>query len=246
MKLCRFELLDGPAGVRSGIYADRVYETHGLSGVGIHEPSKVRILTPTGQLTSVRFWQSGDCTFLNPTGMLGPLAEFDFPSNTKALDVEIRPGVIVRDVGERLDAEEAASLVLGYTILLNFVARDLLVAAPGRARSFPIVVGPFITTPEDLDPLALGAGKDLSYAWSGKLSVNGQPQADSPQPLTSGFAQALELSSQGNAVTSADLIAIESLDFPSMDKLPLGRFLQPGDTVQAVIEPLGTLVVRIV
>ena len=134
MKLCRFELIGGPPGVRTGIFADRVYETQGLSGVGIHEQSKVRILTPTGPLTSIRIPDKGDVRFLSPSGMLGPLGEFHFPSNTRALDLEVRPAVVAKDSGERLSLEEASGIVLGYTILLNFVARDLAEESPGRAR----------------------------------------------------------------------------------------------------------------
>lgn len=246
MKLCRFELIDGSPGVRSGIYADRIYETQGLQGVGIHELSKVKILTPTGLLTSASIWQNGDVNFLNPTGMLGPLGDFDFPANTKALSVELRPAVVLRDIGERLEPKEASGLVLGYTILVSFVAQDLVPSCPGRARNYSLALGPFITTPEELEGQIEGSPEDLCYRWKGSLSISGALMGEAMITPDFGFAQALSLASKGNAVTPSDLIATEQLPIPDLSETSLKRYLQPGDTVQATIEPLGTLVVRIV
>jgi len=245
MKLCRFELVAGPPGIRTGIFADRVYETQGLSGVGIHEPSKVRILAPTGQLTSIRL-PGEDLFLLSPTDMMGPLGELDFPASQGDFGVEVRPAAVLKDKGDRISLEEAPQFVLGYTILVNFVATESAGSSPCWARDFPVAVGPFITTPEELEARVLGNADHLQFRFSSVLSVNGSQQEALDEVESIRFSDSIIRGSRDRTIGPSDLLAGEPMRFAALPLLPLGRWLRPGDSVQASIEPLGTLVVRIV
>ncbi|KHK97459.1 hydroxylase [Microbacterium mangrovi] len=99
--------------------------------------------------------------FTNPHTVLGP-GEPVAPPVTARLDFELEVAVVVGaapGVGEsNLTAEDAASVVFGYTIMNDWSARDLQARemkvrlGPAKGKDFGMSLGPWIVTADELAP----------------------------------------------------------------------------------------------
>ncbi|WP_120493729.1 fumarylacetoacetate hydrolase family protein [Microbacterium phyllosphaerae] len=98
--------------------------------------------------------------FGNPHTILGP-ADVLHPPVTERLDFELELAVVIGGapgVGEsNLDAETAASLIFGYTIMNDWSARDLQARemkvrlGPSKGKDFGMSLGPWIVTADELE-----------------------------------------------------------------------------------------------
>lgn len=241
MKLCRFELTQDPGRARSGIYHDgRVYETDGEKAIGVHEPSKVRFLAPVGVPPSLRIFDGVDegLTFRygNASALLDPGTEIDAPPGMGELEPELRIASVLSDSGEQVDADEADTFLLGVTLTLGFYGPEFLDTDPMRALDMPRVIGPLLTTPDDLtsDPLKI------------RLTVNGEFVWNTELLLDLNFANQIGLASRNMPVRVADLFLSPPIAMPRLRETSFKRELRPRDTVQVVVEPLGALSASIV
>ncbi len=256
MKLCRFELLQSPGQARSGIFHDnRLYETDGTQAIGLHELSKVRLLAPTGQPPSIREFENiaGKLryTFANPSRTLGPLGEFDVPPGWNQTDVEIRIVITAKDSGQQIDSAEASDFILGCSVYLRFFDVALLQeetalgVGAGISKDAPAAMGPFITTPEELEAMASNKEK-LEYQLPTTVSINGIEIVKSHYSIAPGLSNMLVDTSRSATLNAGDLLAYPPFQKPLLRDTALGRQMQPGDSIQALIEPLGALVIKIV
>lgn len=245
MQLCRFTLKEDPEAARSGIFHDsRVYETQGMNAVGVHDLSRITFLPPIGMPHVLRaFDRYGDAwaySYRNPSAIVGPMAEIDYPGLVRTLDVELRVGIVVKDRGEQIDREEAHEFVLGYTLALCFAGHEL--ANPdtpllgGAPFDHPIGVGPFLTTPDVFDPSI-----EAAYVFK----VNGEPLFETKK-LGDPFEELLVAASTTLPVSAGELLLGPAMERPSLKNSKLGRALRPGDSVQFGTESLGMLTLRIV
>jgi len=240
MKLVRFDLTASPGQVRSGIYYDnRIYETNGNQPVGIHDLSKLTLLAPLGSPPAVRrFVAQPDGSlayeYLNPTILQGPLAEIDAPDFTRELTPQISLGIIVSDAGELIEEVEAPGFILGFTVVTVLVAEDIRREekqqglGPGRSSDIGIVVGPFLTTPDELDE----EGGWQKRPWKATLRIGqgGVDEADMDAPIVSMLVTA----SHNSPLQAGELLISPAVTFASTG-------LVPADHVVAGIQGLGEL-----
>jgi 2-keto-4-pentenoate hydratase/2-oxohepta-3-ene-1,7-dioic acid hydratase in catechol pathway len=230
MKLCRFVLTHDPEVARSGIFHDgRIYETDGKQAVGVHDPSKVRFLSPIGAPPSVRFFDptpEGGLAYRygNPSALLDPRAEVDVPPGMLALDLEVRLAVVVADSGEQIEADEAEAFVLGVAVVLAFVGPEFLASDPVRARDLPAILGPLLTTPDDLAEVAT---LDVAVFIAEEERVRARVPAEVPA------ATMLALASRNMPVRAGELLVAPPLP------ASLGSPLRPRDEFRVTVDPLG-------
>ena len=259
MKLCRFELIAAPERIRSGIvYSGKIYETDGSNPVGVHEASNVRPLSPVGRPPSIRFFrnplrlgerltvdemESLPYHYGNPASIVGPSQIVPRPEF--ALDLQFEPylAAVVATPGRRVPVDHADDMILGMTIVTQVVARDLVRRSESaRGFDFATVLGPVLTTPEELDDNVIDAEFGRRYKLSVIARVNGveRRRADAEDlPIT--FAQALSLCSQGAPLVEGDVVALGPLASWTDEDAPL----EPGDEVQIAVENLGTLSTKV-
>lgn len=259
MKLCRFELLADPERIRSGIvYSGKIYETDGSKPVGVHEAADVRPLAPVGRAPSIRFFRTpsriGDRLtnddvealpyyYGNPSSVVGPSQIIPHPEF--ALDLQYEPYIaaVVATPGRRVPVEHADDMILGFSIVTQIVARDVMRQGPSaRAFDFATVLGPVLTTPEELDDHVADAEFGRRYKLSLSARLNGveRRRADVEElPLT--FAQALSLCSQAAPLTEGDIVCLGPLATWDDDD----STLESNDEVQVAVEILGTLSTKI-
>lgn len=198
-------------------------------------------------------WEShnwGDFHFEHPTGFLeAPSsvvpsgAGVEVPVFTRQLDYEIEIAIIIGKEAFRVGAEEAFDHVAGYTIFNDLSARDIQarehsnkVILMGKSFKGSCPLGPWLTTPEELDD-----PHDLDM----KLRVNGELRQDANTGQM--HYKTAELVSwwsnmglhPGDVITSGSPPGVAA-------GMATPRWLKPGDTVEAAIAGLGVLTTRIV
>lgn len=260
MKLCRFELLDDPGVMRSGIYFDnRIYETQGMEPVGVHEAGTIRLFPPLGPCPSLRFFDLAvdpqgqpilHYSYGNPATLYGPNALAPLPEDAENWDFEIRVAVAVSDRGERIDITEAPRFVLGYCLVLVLIAsdqaeREIRLGIPAAAsRDTAIYLGPFIVTSDELGE-SMTQESETQFQWRYELKVNDDVIAKGINDAGFGAAEMLEMASRRAEVVAGDILAFPPLEKQPLDLTTFGRGLLPEDKISCHVEGLGVLVARL-
>ena len=172
--------------------------------------------------------------FLKPTSALvDPDAEIAYPPTTNELDFEIEVVVVV---ARALAGRRAGDAILGYTIGNDVSARDAKNRSGGsdffsmKALDRTSPLGPWITIKDEC-----GEHPDLELT----LRVNGEVrQQDRTASLMWTFGDLLEYIDRRVALRPGDLVFTGT---PSGVAWEDGRFLQPGDVVEASVTGIGTL-----
>ena len=170
------------------------------------------------------------------SALVDPGGEIQYPAVTQQLDYEVElVAVVARALG---DTPQASACLLGYTVGNDISARDAgkqlgsldLFTQKALDRTAPI--GPWITT---LDAFG-GAGQpqvDL------RLSVNGeQRQHDNSRQMIFAIDELLNFVDARIELRPGDLVFTGSTCGVGLED---GRFLRPGDVVEAEIERIGVL-----
>ncbi|HXH61954.1 MAG TPA: fumarylacetoacetate hydrolase family protein [Fimbriimonadaceae bacterium] len=260
MKLCRFVLNQAPDQARSGIYHEgKVYETDGERAIGIHEPGSVSLLPPLGTPPGIRVFEFHRATvgdralsyrFQNTTGLYGPNSDVEIISASTAVDFDVHVVGTVADTAQAVDPGEAPSFALGYGLMLVFYDADM--AQDERTQSIPIgpshdlgcVIGPYLTTPEDLTEFTVGSDP-TNFAWNLSMKVNETAVAKASVEPGIAFSDLLSFVTRIRTVQAGEVLAWPAFDKPALEDSPLGRGLVAEDRVEVTVDGLGTLVARI-
>lgn len=275
MKLVRF-LWGDDFSPRSGFLHDgKIYETVGLSPVGIHEFDDIHLLAPISSPPAFRdfmgfeahivntrkrygkegapkeWYEAPAFFFQNPASIYGPYEDIPKPSYTDELDYELEVAVVIDKGGGDIPVEHADDCILGFTIYNDWSARDIqrreakVGLGFAKGKDFANSIGPYLVTPDDLESKTKKTPRGNIYNLEMKAYVNG------------------ELLSQGNLAdmhwTFAEMISYASQGthisqgdlFGSGTVgtgclLELGKeYLKPGDEVVLEVELLGKLINKI-
>jgi 2-keto-4-pentenoate hydratase/2-oxohepta-3-ene-1,7-dioic acid hydratase in catechol pathway len=261
MKLVRFELLDSPGQMRSGlVYDERVYETVGDQAAGIHDLGRVRFHAPVGAIPALRIFEmtktaTGDETatyrYLHAGNVFGPLSEIAVPEGVVGLDFDVYVAAVMQDQGTQIDPAEATGFILGYTLMAVMIVPSLVEAeladghAPVMGQDVATVIGPFLVTAEDVAEYAL-QGDRAAFAWPYEITVNQDQVASGTFESVPGMDRLLAAATQTGRVFPAEIIAWPKVNKPALEFTDLGRELVAGDRVKISFEGLGVLVIKIV
>lgn len=176
-------------------------------------------------------------SYIKPeSALVAHLSNIRYPAVTQELDYEIE---LVAVVGRPLEDEaNAVSCLLGYTIGNDVSARDAG-RALGRLDLFTqkaldqtTPLGPWIT-------LRAEAGGDSQPELDMQLSINGEiRQQDNTRQMIFPLAELLNYLDVRVKLRAGDVVFTGSTHGVGLES---GRFLQPGDRIDARIQGLGTL-----
>lgn len=166
------------------------------------------------------------------------------PLDTKAFDWEIEMAAVIGKTARAVSVEDALSHVAGYTVAIDFSARDLNRApetfykldwVAGKAQESCCPMGPrFVPAGAFPDPQAVPL----------KLSVNGEvKQDDTTADMIFSVAEQIATASRIMTLDPGDVILTGT---PAGVGVPKGTFLKVGDRVDAEIPGIGTLTTTIV
>ena len=244
MKLCRFELKSEPGTIRSGmVYDGKIYETDGAEAIGVHEAADVRPLAPVPTPPSIRVFRTdlSDSGFVyaNPAAVIGPSMVIELPDTATDYVVRSFLGAVVGGTGYQLGEEEAEAVLLGFT-LVNILSSKSIEdddgRCVGRAQDFGIMVGPVITTPDDLDEVMTPTANGIMYKLSASIKINGDEKGFTNfEEFSLSMVDAVRMASETCTVKSGDLFCVG----PIFDDEAC--VVSKGDEFQFSMERLGML-----
>jgi 2-keto-4-pentenoate hydratase/2-oxohepta-3-ene-1,7-dioic acid hydratase in catechol pathway len=177
----------------------------------------------------------------NHRSIVGPEADVRWPRYTERLDYELELACVIGRRGRDLDVAAAAEVIAGYTVMNDWSARDIQRAemsvrlGPAKAKDFATSLGPYLVTPDELDP------RNLRMV----ARVNGEVWSDGHSGTSRWtFPQMIAHVAQDEDVYPGDVFGSGTVGGGS--GLELDRWLKPGDVVELEVEGIGILRNRVV
>lgn len=193
--------------------------------------------------------------FMNPWSLTGPNDDIPMPPITRALDFELEVAAIVGTAARDLTPAEAGKHIVGYTILNDWSARDVqgremkVGLGPSKGKDFANTLGPWITTPDELEQYRSNDRLGLEMS----VSINGvEVGRDNLANLSWSFEELLAHASRDAWVGPGDVIATGTCASGSLAEawsrtgVHNPPPLKVGDVVSMTVEGLGTITNRII
>jgi 2-keto-4-pentenoate hydratase/2-oxohepta-3-ene-1,7-dioic acid hydratase in catechol pathway len=165
--------------------------------------------------------------FIKPsTSVIGPEDNIVYPESSQQVDYEGELGVVIKKPARQVSIEEAGSYILGYTCFNDVTARDLQYRDRQwtRSKGFDTFapIGPCIETELDPDNLSL------------ETRLNGEiRQQTTTSDLIFPARELVSFISHVMTLLPGDVIATGTTS-------GIGP-MQPGDTIEVIIENIDTL-----
>lgn len=188
--------------------------------------------------------------FMNPHSLTGPNDDIPMPPLTKALDFELEVAAIIGRRVRDVSPENAAEHIVGYAVFNDWSARDIqkremqVSLGPSKGKDFANTLGPWITTPDELENHRSGDRLDLKMT----VSVNGvQIGEDNLANMAWSFEELLVHASRDAWVGAGDVLATGTCHSGALAEFWGRRGIQDppplaiGDIVSMTVEGLGTI-----
>src|ERR1039457_1644708 len=120
--------------------------------------------------------------FTNHNAIQGPGVIECMPDHFKQLDFELEVAIVIGKKGRNIKAKDADDYIAGYMIMNDMSARVSqmeemkLNLGPAKGKDFCTVIGPYLVTPDELEPFKVPAKpRHIGNAYNMKMSckVNG-------------------------------------------------------------------------
>lgn len=183
--------------------------------------------------------------FMKPprNAVVGPGATVHMPIGTKAFDWEIELACVIGTSARNVSVERALDHVAGYTVAIDFSARDHN-RAPETFYKLDWVAGKANDTCCPMGPCIVPVSARADWQDVGlKLSVNGEVKQDGrTSQMIFSIAEQIATASRIMTLDPGDVVLTGT---PAGVGVPKGTFLAVGDRVEAEIEGIGRLDVSI-
>jgi 2-keto-4-pentenoate hydratase/2-oxohepta-3-ene-1,7-dioic acid hydratase in catechol pathway len=196
------------------------------------------------------WYESPFCYFTNPNAVTGPGDEIPVPPGCRRLDLELEVAAVIGSAGRNLTPGEAGDQIAGYTIFNDWSARDLQMAEMRlglgmcKGKDFANTLGPWIVTPDELEPYRDGDRLDLEL----RAEVNGSALGtDTLANMAWSFPELVSYASRGTWVLPGDVLGSGTCGNGCLLELwgrrgrDLHPPLAPGDVVSLHVQGIGTL-----
>ncbi|NEK56773.1 fumarylacetoacetate hydrolase family protein [Geodermatophilus sabuli] len=206
--------------------------------------------------TALAAWhQQPTYLYGSPHAVVGPDEPVAGLPEDQALDFELEVGVVIGRDGRDLTPEEAREHIAGYLVVNDWSARDVQRhemrggLGPAKSKDFATTIGPWLVTPDELEPARVGDRLDLTMTVYVNGVVFGQ---DSLAHMGWSFEQLVSYASRSAWVRAGDLIASGTCSGGSLAEAwgragrQEPRPLQPGDTVTMEVDRLGSIATTVV
>lgn len=172
------------------------------------------------------------------TSVNGPYADVVRPLISDELDYEGELGFVIGRRCRHVTREQAPGVIAGYVVVNDFSVRDVQLRTSqwtlGKSFDTHGVIGPWIVTPDEIDPHALAL----------RTVVNGElRQSSSTSNLIFDCYAQVQILSSICTLEPGDVIATGT---PGGVGMATGQYLVPGDTVRVEIDGIGAIENRVV
>jgi fumarylacetoacetate (FAA) hydrolase len=199
--------------------------------------------------------------FTNHHTIKGPGEVYCMPDHLERLDFELEVAIVISKHGRNIKAEEADEYIGGLMIMNDLSARRLqmeemmLNLGPAKGKDFATVIGPWLVTPEELQPFEVAPKEGhIGKSWNLKMTcrVNGvQVSEGNLADMDWTFAEIIERASYGVDLYPGDVIGSGTvgtgcfLELNGTGKLNdpnyQEQWLKEGDIVELEVDQLGIL-----
>ena len=196
------------------------------------------------------WYASPFCYFTNPHAVTGPDDEIPVPPGCQQLDLELEVAAVIGRPGRDLTPQRATEHIAGYTIFNDWSARDLQRAEMAlglgmcKGKDFANTLGPWIVTPDELEPYRNRDRFDLQL----EATINGRSLGkDTLAHMAWSFEELVAYASRGTWVKPGDVLGSGTcghgclLELWGRQGLDAHPPLAPGDVVTLSVEGIGTL-----
>ncbi|MEQ6898072.1 fumarylacetoacetate hydrolase family protein [Microbacterium sp. KR10-403] len=224
-----------------------VFEAH-IAGMKKNEPGDGTV--------PAQWYEAPAFLFMNPWSVVPSGADIPMPPFTQKLDFELEVAMIVKDTVRDVPIEEAAEHIAGFCLFNDWSARDIqgnemrVGLGPNKGKDFANTLGPWITTPDELEKYREGD----RYALEMSVAINGEVVGtDNLRNMSWSFEEMLVHASRDAWVGAGDVLATGTASQGALSErwaraggelvIPP---LQVGDVVTMTVEGLGSISNRIV
>lgn len=199
--------------------------------------------------------------FTNHNAIQGPGEVWCMPDHFQKLDFELEAAIVIGKKGRNIKAAEADQYIAGYMIMNDMSARTLqmeemlLNLGPAKGKDFSTVIGPWLVTPDELEPYKTSCKPGHTgnaYNLEMKCWVNGKEVSRGNMgDMDWTFAEIIERCAYGVDIFPGDVIGSGTVGtgcFLELNGTGLlndpnfkPQWLQPGDVVDMEITGLGYL-----
>lgn len=224
-----------------------VFEAH-IAGMKKTEPG--------GGGVPPQWYEAPTFLFMNPWSVVPTGAEIPMPPFTERLDFELEVAMIVKHTVRDVPIEEAHEHIAGFCLLNDWSARDVQAGemrvglGPSKGKDFANTLGPWLTTPDELEPYREGD----RYALEMSVAINGEiVGTDNLRNMSWSFEEMLVHASRDAWVGAGDVLATGTASQGALSERWAragGELVIPplavGDVVTMTVAGLGTIENRIV
>lgn len=199
--------------------------------------------------------------FTNHQAINGPGDIYCMPDHFRQLDFELEVAIVIGKKGRNIRAADADHYIAGYTIMNDLSARQLqmeemlLNLGPAKGKDFSTVLGPWLVTPDELEPFVINTKEGHTgkqYDLKMKCEVNGITVSEGNlSQMDWTFAELIERASYGVDLYPGEVIGSGTvgtgcfLELNGTAKLNnpshVPQWLKEGDTISLSVDQLGTL-----
>jgi len=199
--------------------------------------------------------------FTNHNAIQGPGEIWCMPDHLQKLDFELEAAIVIGKKGRNIKAAEADEYIAGYMIMNDISARTLqmeemlLNLGPAKGKDFSTVIGPWLVTPDELEPYKTACKSGHTgnaYNLKMKCWVNGiEVSSGNVGDMDWTFAEIVERCAYGVDILPGDVIGSGTVGTGCFlelngtgllnDKDFKPQWLQDGDVVEMDITGLGHL-----
>lgn len=183
------------------------------------------------------------------------------------LDFEMEAAIVIGKRGKNISSKNADSYIAGYTIMNDLSARVLqmeemkLNLGPAKGKDFATTIGPWLVTPDELEPFKIETEFGNKYDLKMKAFHNGRQISDgNMKDMNWTFAEIIERCSYGTEIYPGDVIGsgtvgtgcyLELNGTWALEAKAKGEehtpiWLNDGDTIELEMTGLGRLNNKIV
>lgn len=172
--------------------------------------------------------------------VIGAFDDLVKPALSSRLDYEAELAIIIGTGGRYVRAEDAYDAILGYSVMNDGSAREWQRAAtqwtPGKNFEGTMPIGPELVTTDEVDVTDLGI----------RSILNGNVMQDSrTSHMIVSVSRAVEYFSSFTTLRPGDVIASGTPGGVGFARTP-PVWLVPGDTIEVIIEGVGTIANKVV
>lgn len=204
--------------------------------------------------------------FSNHNAIQGPGDVCCMPDHLQQLDFELEIAAVINKKGKNIEAAEADDYIAGFMIMNDMSARNIqnqemrLGLGPVKGKDFATVIGPWLVTPDELEPykgIAADGHIGQVYNLEMKCLVNGKlVSSGNMNTMHWTFAEIIERCSYGCDLLPGDIIGSGNIGTECLSELNKSgsannpnydpQWLKEGDIVEMQVSGLGILTNTIV